>query len=312
VPPALGEPSQKHCPACDGALGTQLLESRDRLCGVPGSFSIARCVTCGLGITLPPLADRELASFYPPTYGAYARSPAGVLAHISAAIQRWQAWQALHAQPLNRLAERPAGRLLDVGCGRGDLGSWFLRRGWSVVGVEPSAEACAVARSRGVDARPGTLADVALEPGAYDAVVFRQSLEHISDPHGALRAARLALRDGGVTIVSVPNFGCWQSRRFGGRWFHLDLPRHRLHFEADTLRASLAQAGFGRVEIFTSTSAVGLPASIQYALAGRCLFPTGMKLRVAVAACSPTVPLAWLLNRLLGGGDVLHAAAYTQ
>jgi SAM-dependent methyltransferase len=309
TPPSELEPAP--CPACGGALGDTLLDSPDRLCGLPGTYSVARCQACGLGVTLPVVGAAQLTAYYPTTYGAY-ELPTGVLGRVSRAIQRMQAWQALRTAPLQRLAELPAGRLLDVGCGRGDLGSWLARRGWSVTGVEPSARACEVARSRGVDARMGTLTEVELEPARYDAVVFRQSLEHVTDPVADLRRAREALRDRGVAIVSVPNFGCWQRRRFGERWFHLDLPRHRVHFDADALRTTLARAGYARVETCTSSSVVGLPASIQYALAGRCLFRTGLRLRVAVAACALMAPLAWLLDRLAGEGDVLHAVAYVR
>jgi SAM-dependent methyltransferase len=297
------------CPVCGGALGTPLLGSPDRLHGVSGSFAVSRCESCGLGVTLPgALRSEQLAAFYPNTYGAYGL-PRGVLGLCSAAIRALQSWQALRTAPLGQLTEMPPGRLLDVGCGRGDLGSWFIRRGWTAVGVEPSAEACALARTRGVDARPGTLAEVELAPASFDAVVFRQSLEHVSDPLADLRRAHAALREGGMLIISVPNFGCWQRRRFGGHWFHLDLPRHRFHFDADALRGALARAGFDEVVTCTSSSIAGLPASIQYLLAGRCLFPDGLRLRVAAALCALTLPVTWLLAYTAGAGDVLHAVA---
>lgn len=299
------------CTACGGQLGLPLLSSPDRLHGVPGTFSVALCETCGLGVTLPVAQPAELAAFYPQTYGAY-QLPTGALGLVSHAIRRLQERQALRTAPLALLTELPAARLLEIGCGRGDLGSWFVQRGWLVTGVEPSPEACAVARQRGVDARVGTLADVELEPESYDAVVFRQSLEHVTDPIADLRRVLDALRDGGVAIVSVPNFGCWQRRRFGGAWFHLDLPRHRLHFDADALRATLERGGFADAQTSTSSSTAGLPASIQYAIFGRCLFPGGLALRAAVAACALTAPVAWLADRLGGGGDVLHAVAHKR
>ena len=59
----------------------------------------------------------------------------------------------------------------------------------------------------------------------------------------------------------------------------------------------------------TSTSSVGLPATLQYAIAGRCLFPGGMGLRIASGLCVLTVPLARLANRIGGGGDQLHVVA---
>lgn len=265
-----------------------------------------------MGVTLPEADDAELVSFYPPTYATHTPLSGGPLALVSAVVQRVQAWQSLHSSPLELLAEHPAGRLLDVGCGRGDLGAGFVRRGWSVVGIEPSEQACAAARSRGVHAHPGTLADVHLDRAKYDAVVFRHSLEHVSDPVGDLRRARELLRDGGVAIVTVPNFGCWQSRRFEGCWFPLDLPRHRSHFNAGALRAVLARAGFSRVETMTSSSSMGLPASLQYALVGRCMFPDGLKLRLAVALCAPLAPLVRLIDRIAGEGDVLHGIAYAD
>jgi SAM-dependent methyltransferase len=302
-----GDP--RRCPVCAGSLGAPLLSSPDRWQGTPGTFAIARCGTCGVGVTLPAaLTPAQLAAFYPSTYGAYG-FPEGVLGLCSALIRGLQARQALRTPPLGRLTGMLPGRLLDVGCGRGDLGVWLIRRGWTAVGVEPSPAACALARTRGVDARPGTLGEVELERESFDAVVFRQSLEHVSDPVADLSRAHDALRADGALIVSVPNFGCWQRRRFGGDWFHLDLPRHRFHFDVPALRGTLARAGFEDIETFTSSSTAGLPASIQYRLAGRCLFPAGLPLRIAAASCALALPLTWILARLAGGGDMLHAVA---
>jgi SAM-dependent methyltransferase len=314
-PHTAGERSARYgdctrCPVCAGCLAPPLLNSPDRLHGVPGRFSVARCEHCGVGVTLPAsLGSDRLAAFYPNTYGAY-ELPIGIAGLLSRSIQRLQSWRALRTPPLLALARMPPGRLLDVGCGRGDLGEWLIRRGWTVDGVEPSAPACALATRRGIHARAGTLAEVELEPEAFDAVVFRQSLEHVSDPVADLRRAHAALRDGGVLAISVPNFACWQRRRFGGAWFHLDVPRHRFHFDPVALRGALARAGFDDVQIFTSSSTAGLPASLQYALAGRCLFPGGMGLRLASGACALTLPLSWMLARMAGEGDVLHAVAY--
>jgi 2-polyprenyl-3-methyl-5-hydroxy-6-metoxy-1,4-benzoquinol methylase len=282
------------------------------MCGVAGVFPVARCEACSMGVTLPSVTSEQLASFYVTNYGTHDALPSGALGLVSKAVERIQSWRAMRTEPLSRIAGLTPGRLLDVGCGRGDLGSWFVRRGWSVSGIEPSAQACAVARGRGVQAYTGALADVEIESAAYDVVVFRHSLEHVADPIADLRRAREALRDGGIVVVSVPNFACWQSRRFGGRWFSLDLPRHRFHFNASALRAMLAHAGYLQVETTTSSSSMGLPGSMQYVLAGRCVFPDGLKQRVAVALCLPLAPFIRLLDRTAGEGDVLHATAHSH
>jgi SAM-dependent methyltransferase len=308
--PSADEAASPTCPACESGLGPPTLTAPDRLCGLTGIFTVARCTSCGMGVTVPVACETELASFYPQTYGTYEQLPTGVLGMVSRTVQAFQSWHALGTAPLDRIAGLAPGRLLDVGCGRGDLGSGFVRRGWSVVGVDPSAQACMVASQRGLQARVGTMASAPIEDNSYDAAILWHSLEHVADPLGDLRRVHQALRDGGAVIVSVPNFGSWQRERFGGRWFMLDLPRHRFHFNADSLREMLVRSGFRSVQTMTSTSAVGLPGSIQYALAGRCLFPHGMKQRVAVGLCALTMPLNRLLDGRFGEGDILHAIGH--
>jgi SAM-dependent methyltransferase len=229
-----------------------------------------------------------------------------VTSGVSFVIRWWQGRRSLGTAPLRTLHDLPPGRAVDIGCGRGDLGGLLVRQGWQVTGVEPSASACQAARRRGVDARQGTLADVDLESGAYDAAIFRHSLEHSADPPGDLATVVRALRPGGLVLITVPNFGCWQRRRFGSCWYHLDLPRHRIHLTAPGLRAALNRAGAQVASVATSTSSVGLPASVQYRLAGRCLFPGGLGLRIASGLCVLVLPVAWVLDRALGGGDQLH------
>jgi SAM-dependent methyltransferase len=298
------------CPCCGAPLDRPPpLSGPDRLHRSPGEFEVAICESCGAGVTLPPLAAAALTAFYPAAYGPYDTVQGGIAGRISGLIQRWQGSRALRTQPLRVIAKQSPGRLVDIGCGRGDLGAYLIERGWAVTGIEPSANACEAARTRGVDARRGTVETVELEQEAYDAAVFRHSLEHVTDPVGALDRVRAALRPGGLVMISVPNFGGWQRRRFGSRWYHLDLPRHRVHFTADAVHRALERAGLAPISLTTSTSAVGLPASIQYALAGRCLFPRGLPLRIAAGLCALSWPVGRLADRFGGGGDVLDVVA---
>ena len=297
------------CPVCGGATAAPTLSAPDRLLGTPGRFGVAVCATCGTGVTLPPATAQQIAAYYIAGYGPFEARPHPLVRAASAAIQAWQRWSAHRRPPLDAVAALPPGRGVDVGCGRGDLAAGLIGRGWQMTGVEPSPGACAAARARGIEVREGVLATVALETEAFDAAVFQQSLEHVNDPVGDLRRTFAALRPGGLVAVSVPNFGGWQRRRFGGRWFHLDLPRHRVHFTAASLERALREAGFTDVHTSTSTSTAGLWASLQYRLFGRCLFPSGLPLRAAAAAAALGYPVAALADRLGGGGDVLHATA---
>jgi SAM-dependent methyltransferase len=250
-----------------------------------------------------------LDAFYAGSYAPYAVAVGRVQRTISALLQRVQGWRALNKAPLAAIRRLSPGRALDVGCGRGDLGARLIAHGWQVTGIDPSPTACTAARARGLDARVGTLDDVELEPRSFDVATLQHSLEHVPEPVEDLRLVHTALRDGGMLIIIVPNFGSWQRKRFGSRWFHLDLPRHRVHFTAAALEHAFQRTGFEAVELGTSTSSVGLPASVQYALFGRCLFPGGLPQRVAIGSCIAFLPLIWLADRFLGEGDFLHAVA---
>ena len=292
------------CPICGSPpLETISLAGPDRFQGTPGTFSVAVCSDCGTGWTLPEVPAEELDAYYPASYGFLQPTP------FQRRIQRILVDRALEHRPLAALAQAPPGELLDVGCGRGDLGAAFSRRGWRVSGVEPSPEACAVARAQGVDARTGTLDTVSFDDGRFDAVVMRHSLEHVPHPLADLERVSRLLRTGGLLAVSTPNFDSWERRRFGSSWFHLDLPRHRTHFTPSSLRLALTKTGLEPVSVETAGDAASLLATLQYRVAGRLLSRSAPALYAQYGLGFALTPARALLDRQPGGGPFLHAVA---
>jgi SAM-dependent methyltransferase len=298
------------CPGCAAPLPARAsVRGIDRLHGTPGSFEVLVCAACRSGRTVPVVSSDELASFYPDEYEAH-HLAAGRPRSPSTLLGRLRSRRALRRTPLRMLRDRPPGRLLDVGSGRGDLGVDLQQEGWQVTGVEPSAAACEEARSRGVPTEQGTFGTAASRlSGGFDAVVFQHSLEHVVEPAEDLLLARALLADGGLLLVSVPNFGSWQSRRFRTSWFHLDLPRHRSHFSRQGLEALLRRTGFVPLTLETSTSAEGLPMSLQYRVLGRRRLQRGPALYLGAATAILFVPLVVGLDTLARSGDLLHAIA---
>jgi SAM-dependent methyltransferase len=293
------------CAACDAPLpGEPAIAGADLLHGSEGEFFVHVCTACGAGNTRPPAADEELARFYPDAYGPHdSDGPLG--GRLGRALTRRE----LRVGAAGAL-ERSGGRLLDVGCGDGELGELMAARGWRVDGIEPSAAAVERARARGVEAVEGTLDTVQPEAGAYDAIVFNHSLEHIPAPVPALERAGSALKQGGRVAVSVPNFGCWARRRFGREWFHLDLPRHRVHFTEGALRIALTRAGLEPERTWTTTSPSGLAGSVQYRRMGGLAVEEG-RAREALgqAVGLALIPAARAEQAAGGGRDFLHALA---
>jgi SAM-dependent methyltransferase len=304
-----GELRVQACQVCEAALPElPSIVGGDRLMARPGAFDVRCCRRCGAGSSGPPLSASELSGFYGEGYAAHEEG-AGLLQLLLRRLKRLQSSAILRRAPFPRALGEPPGRALDVGCGRGDLAAALLARGWRVAGVEPSERAAAIARRRGIEVLGDTLATAALDDESYDVVVFRHSLEHLPDPVGDLGRVREALRPGGRVVISVPNFGSWQRRRFGADWFHLDLPRHRTHFTAASLGCALRRAGLSVGEQFTTTSVLGLPGSLQYVAIHRCLAPGGLRLRLLGAVCCAAFPITWLIDRSGGEADTLHLLA---
>lgn len=298
------------CNCCGAALPNEpAIRGRDRLAGVAGEFSVLICPQCGSGTTLPIATEAELVAYYPEDYNPYAdwQPPAGVLAAISRAIRNFITRRAISSLPLSAIADQ-SGRALDVGCGRGDLGALLISRGWTVTGVEPSAAAAASAEDKGLETKVGTLGGVDLADRQFDAITFQHSLEHVVDPTADLARVAELLAPGGKLLVSVPNFGSLQRRIFGGRWFHLDLPRHRFHYSDAGLRALAENAGLNVVATGTSTSPVGLPGSLTYMLFDRWIFNGPIVARVFTLASLVLYPVA-LLMALPRGGEFVHMVA---
>jgi SAM-dependent methyltransferase len=96
-------------------------------------------------------------------------------------------------------------RILEVGCGWGELAEWLAREtGAEVVAADLSPRMVELARARGVDAR---LADVQALPfadGEFDVAVAAWMLYHVPDLERAIAELARVLRPGG-RLVAVTN-----------------------------------------------------------------------------------------------------------
>src|SRR5882672_10727081 len=107
--------------------------------------------------------------------------------------------------------------VLDAGCGFATTSQHIAARGNRVIGIESSAEAVVVARTRVsevIQADLQQLDEVKLSLGdrRFDVIIFADVLEHLAWPIGVLRGYLDLLRDGGSVIVSLPNVVLWSVR----------------------------------------------------------------------------------------------------
>lgn len=116
---------------------------------------------------------------------------------------------------LQLLQDIRARRVLDLGCGNGDLCGQLAAAGYDVVGVEVDSDGARIARQTypnvpfynfGVHDDPLVL--LQREGGrAFDAVVSTEVIEHLYAPHLLPRYARSVLAPGGHLLLSTPYHG---------------------------------------------------------------------------------------------------------
>jgi len=145
------------------------------------------------------------------------------------------------------IATRPAGVLVDVGCGDGETLRFAHDLGWRGFGLELDPAAVAGARARGLDVRQGSYEALRSHPGEFDVVVCSHVLEHVFEPLEMLETFRSALKPGGVLLLSLPNAGSVVRSRFGRDWRGLEAPRHLSIPTMQQLRRVLERMGFAVV-----------------------------------------------------------------
>jgi SAM-dependent methyltransferase len=285
--------SDETCFVCAAPLEGALPSARDPVTGE--TFAVLRCTRCGVGVTRP--VPDDLGRYYGSAYYGQRHG-------FTAWYRCWR-----RARLLARHVAAP-GRLLDVGCGEGDFLAFVARRGWRVVGTElrdpvPEAQALSI-EVRGSVAEASAL-------GPFDAITLWHSFEHFPDPARELDRVVAALADGGAVVVIVPDFGGMQGRLFGAAWFHLDVPRHVVHFtRASLLRLlesrGLAVEGVDHHEIeydvfgwLQSTLNVLLPTQNQFFswLTGKPHSAPAWEIALAVVLAVVLAPLA-LVATLVG------------
>lgn len=206
-------------------------------------FWIEACPGCGLGRTEPSVPGSEIGKWYPETYYGRENVRFNPLFEYLTRVFRKRRARVLH----NRV---PRGPVLDVGCGRGFILSYLKSLGYESHGLEFSETAAWHARHvLGLDVETGDLLKSKHAKNHFHAVVFWHSLEHLSDPVGAVARSRELLKTGGLLAIAVPNFESLQARLFGRYWFHLDVPRHYWHFGARSLESVLQRHHFRVVEL---------------------------------------------------------------
>jgi len=167
----------------------------------------------------------------------------------------------------------PTSQIIEIGSNDGIFLTALTEKGFdNLLGVEPAVDAYKVATKLGFKIindflTPHKADDIKKEYGEFDLLVSRQSLEHISDLHGMIKAFNSLVKTNGYLLIEVPDFTHNLKNKDYGLW-----EEHVNQFTIETLRYFCNLAGFKLIH------------EEQILFSGQTLFVIGKKIEDAKAS----------------------------
>jgi 2-polyprenyl-3-methyl-5-hydroxy-6-metoxy-1,4-benzoquinol methylase len=232
-------------------------------------FDLLRCDACGMTYHRLVVADASV----PKVYGSW--TDAGQVARFEAAhtrkrsdpfeasVLRVKLVLRLRHLVQQRIPDAAPIRLMDFGCGDGEVLGAARALGMQAIGIDISASRADAARVSGGLVYPDLAAFDDLGGGKVHAVVLSQVLEHVTDPVGLLQQVAKRLLPGGGLFVAVPNCAGLSVPRSFDEFHHLQPLEHLNAFTPESLRKVAARAGFAPLRRPTAVVSTRLPAMLR-------------------------------------------------
>jgi SAM-dependent methyltransferase len=149
---------------------------------------------------------------------------------------------------------RQTNRLLDIGCGAGNLLRAARNSGWDAQGVDVAVNAAKHVRELGFEVFQGELRDAHFPSAYFDVITAAELLEHLPDPRAELNEIARLLRPGGLFWTTTPHACGLAARVLGLKWRCISPPEHLQLFSANGLKSLMRDVGFREIRVQTTGS----------------------------------------------------------
>ena len=170
------------------------------------------------------------------------------------------------------LVPKDVKRVLDVGCGAGELGRHLKEAGVKeVVGIELNEKAAEIASHYLDNVLVGNVEETEMpfDEGYFDCIIYADILEHLVDPWTVLSKHKKFLADNGCIIISIPNVRHIHTflNLLRGEWNYADRgifdKTHLRFFTLKSITKALKDCGFTITDIIRNYRL--FEGSIKYA-----------------------------------------------
>jgi SAM-dependent methyltransferase len=262
-----------NCPCCDAGEPTHLVtELKDIESGVPGTYDISQCTSCGLIY----LSKRPTSASLPACYDEHYH------VRCNRNVQRWKSLlfdirYNLRFRRLTAYLGRKPRKVLEIGCGDAAFLVYLeqvLGRGCQLVGIDLDVDAVELPKDSAIRLCSGAIQELELGE-QFELVILYDVLEHLDKPIETLRRIAKLLTPDGLVVAMAPNWDSVWRKVFPRHWGGLQIPRHLLFFEEKTLSVLLDKADFKVRRI----SRVFDPGDLSVAICNWIVDRFGLKLK---------------------------------
>jgi 2-polyprenyl-3-methyl-5-hydroxy-6-metoxy-1,4-benzoquinol methylase len=229
------------CPVCGSRNIDPLLTVPDHSVSKE-LFVLWQCSQCTLRFTQDVPDEDSIGSYYKSEdYISHTDTDKGLINKLYQRARTITLQQKLRL--ITTFTGLQKGAVLDMGAGTGAFLATMQKAGWQATGIEPDADARAVAKKTfGV-----TLAEIEqldlLPPASFDAITLWHVLEHVHQLHPYIYKLKRALKDNGKLFIAVPNYTAGDASIYDLYWAAYDVPRHLYHFTPKSIEVLMQQHG---------------------------------------------------------------------
>lgn len=232
----------KNCRICDQKL-TEQITIKEMQLGLREDFSYGVCSNCGCIQIMEVPVDIE--KYYPAYYGPFnAKAPLlkklPPFKRMVRSIRMKQKYKQGNNAILNylgRINTSINAKILDIGCGNGELICSLYNQGFKYVEGVDKFLPQEIDYGHGVKVVKKDLSE--FKDQSYDVLMMHHVLEHIEEQADILRECYRLLKEDGTLIIRIPIVGD-AYKIYAEKWVQLDAPRH---FVIHTLKSMNILAG---------------------------------------------------------------------